>query len=191
MNIPSLSQIELIPWYAILVYFVVASARVKQDRTEEALTSRAVHIGLGILGSLFLFTSRFQSGILGQHFVPESRWLQAYGTLLTFAGAAITIWARYALGEYWSSRITVKEDHQLIRSGPYALVRHPIYTGILVAAAGRALFVGEWCAVVGFCFFLATFVYKARKEEAWMNAEFGDRYQSYRQQTGFLIPRFY
>jgi protein-S-isoprenylcysteine O-methyltransferase Ste14 len=74
-------------------------------------------------------------------------------------------------------------------SGPYAYVRHPIYTGILLASVGTALFVGEWRAALAIVFAVIGFAIKAKQEESLMNSEFGERYQEYRERTGFLIPR--
>lgn len=85
----------------------------------------------------------------------------------------------------------VKEDHQLIRSGPYAYVRHPIYMGMLLAGAGTALFIGEWRGILALLLAATAQVRKARKEEALMTTEFGDQYQEYRRHAGFLSPRFW
>jgi protein-S-isoprenylcysteine O-methyltransferase Ste14 len=84
----------------------------------------------------------------------------------------------------------LKVDHQLIRSGPYAYVRHPLYAGLLVAMAGTALVVGEWRAVLGVLVGLMEFSRKAGKEEALLTTEFNQDYQEYRRHTGFLGPRF-
>jgi len=114
----------------------------------------------------------------------------APGIVLTYIGASLAIWARYSLGQYWSGRVTLKEDHQLIRFGPYAYVRHPIYSGLLLAMAGTASVVGEWRAVVAFLLALVELSRKAAKEEALLATEFGDQYGEYRKQAGFLTPRF-
>jgi protein-S-isoprenylcysteine O-methyltransferase Ste14 len=108
---------------------------------------------------------------------------------LTSVGAAVAIWARYSIGEYWSARVMLKEGHLVIRSGPYARVRHPIYTGMLLAAMGTALVVGEWRAVLGVIVILVTHSFKPKREEALLTAELGDEYVLYRRSTGFLFPR--
>ena len=86
--------------------------------------------------------------------------------------------------------MTLKEDHQLIRTGPYARMRHPIYTGLAVAMFGTALVVGEWRALLGAFLVLTAHVLKARKEESWLTERFGEAYENYRRETGFLLPRF-
>ncbi len=70
------------------------------------------------------------------------------GLILTALGIAFAFWARYSLGQNWSSKVTIKVEHELIRNGPYAYVRHPIYTGILLALVGTALAIAEWRAVI-------------------------------------------
>jgi protein-S-isoprenylcysteine O-methyltransferase Ste14 len=84
--------------------------------------------------------------------------------------------------------VTRKIDHQLVKSGPYAFVRHPIYSGLLLATIGTAIFVGEWRGVLAIPLILASESIKARREEQFMAAEFGDDYEEYRRETGFLIP---
>ncbi len=90
---------------------------------------------------------------------------------------------------YWSARVTLKEGHQLIRTGPYAFVRHPIYTGMFLGATGAALVAGEWRGIVAVILLLAAHSLKALREEALLTREFGDEYSYYRKHTGFLFPR--
>ncbi len=84
----------------------------------------------------------------------------------------------------------LKADHELIRNGPYRFVRHPIYTGILLAMAGTALAVGELRGVFSFLITLASFYRKARREEQFLLQEFGDRFKAHASQTGMFLPRF-
>ncbi len=83
----------------------------------------------------------------------------------------------------------LKENHQLIQSGPYARVRHPIYSGLLLAMMGTALFVGELRAVLGVLIFFAGHWWKARREETLLAGQFGATYEEYRQRTGSILPR--
>ena len=190
MKFMSLWQLELVPWYAFFLYFGLSMFRVKRTRTPEDAASRLPHLVLMILAAVLMFTTRLRIGPLGARFIAENIWVQGVGILLTSLGAAVAVWARYSLGQYWSSKVVVKEDHRLIRSGPYAYVRHPIYTGMLLAGAGTALFIGEWRGILALLLAATAQVRKARKEEGLMTAEFGDRYQEYRRHTGFLAPRF-
>jgi len=181
-------QIELLPWYAFVEVWVVAAFWVKATKQAEPLSSR---LGYGLLmaaGFYLLFSERLARGVLGERFVPNSRWIAILGIALTFAGVGLSIWARVMLGENWSGQITRKVGHQLIKSGPYAFVRHPIYSGLLLASIGTATVVGEWRGVLGIPLILASESIKARREEQFMSAEFGDAYEEYRRGTGFLIP---
>jgi protein-S-isoprenylcysteine O-methyltransferase Ste14 len=83
----------------------------------------------------------------------------------------------------------LKENHQLIQSGPYARVRHPIYSGLLLALIGTALFVGEWRAAFGVLLVFLAHGWKARREEALLAGQFGASYEEYRKPTGSLLPR--
>jgi protein-S-isoprenylcysteine O-methyltransferase Ste14 len=111
------------------------------------------------------------------------------GLALTAAGLALSIWAREHLGRNWSALVALKVDHQLIRSGPYARLRHPIYTGILVAIFGTALSVGQYRALAAMVIFLAGFAWKAQREERMLRRQFGSDYDDYRRETGVLLPR--
>jgi protein-S-isoprenylcysteine O-methyltransferase Ste14 len=108
---------------------------------------------------------------------------------LTWIGIATALWARYHLGQYWSARITLKGDHQLIRTGPYARMRHPIYSGIELAAIGSALAIDQWRCVIGVGLITLGYWIKARKEEAMLTAQFGDAFAEHCRHTGFLIPK--
>jgi protein-S-isoprenylcysteine O-methyltransferase Ste14 len=190
MSVMNLPRLDLIPWYALGIYWAISALRVKQTKVQEDLGGRLLHVGVMGLAFLFLFSHRLDLGLLGLRFAPQSAWLRISGIVLTFVGAGIAIWARSSLGQYWSARVTLKVDHQLIRSGPYAWVRHPLYSGLLLAMAGTALVVGEWRAVLGVVLAVIEFSRKAAKEEALLASEFGDQYQEFRKRTGFLVPRF-
>jgi protein-S-isoprenylcysteine O-methyltransferase Ste14 len=117
-------------------------------------------------------------------------WIEWMGAIATLAGVLFAIWARYTIGKEWSGEVQIKEDHQLIRSGPYAHIRHPIYTGMLLALTGTAITVGEYRAILGVALFLIGFVRKAKKEESFLASEFGPAFDEHRRHTGFFLPRF-
>lgn len=190
MNVTTLWNLETAPWYALGAYWALSALRVKQTKVKEGAGGRLFHTGVMALAFLLLASHRLDVGLLGRRFVPESSSLRDLGIFLTFVGAGIAIWARYSLGQYWSARVTLKVDHRLIRSGPYAYVRHPLYSGLLVAMAGTALVVGEWRALIALLVTILEFSRKATKEEALLSTEFNDEYQEYRKHAGFLTPRF-
>ncbi|MGA9260322.1 MAG: isoprenylcysteine carboxylmethyltransferase family protein, partial [Candidatus Sulfotelmatobacter sp.] len=88
-----------------------------------------------------------------------------------------------------SARITIKKDHKLIRTGPYARLRHPIYSGLDLAAIGGALAIDRWRSVAGVCLIILGYWIKARREEAMLTTQFGADFQEHCQHTGFLFPR--
>jgi len=121
-------------------------------------------------------------------FLPPSYVGMAAGLAVSAMGLFLAIWARRGLGRNWSGEISIKVDHQLIRSGAYRLVRHPIYTGILAMYVGAALVTGRWLAIIGVA--MAGFAYwrKIRLEEANLDAVFGADYDAYRRETWALVP---
>jgi protein-S-isoprenylcysteine O-methyltransferase Ste14 len=107
---------------------------------------------------------------------------------LTVAGLAFTVWARVHLGRNWSGTVTLKEGHELIRTGPYAYVRHPIYAGLMVALLGSAVACGELRALIGFVIVTAALVRKLRIEERFMRESFPEQYRDYCAEVPALIP---
>ena len=85
------------------------------------------------------------------------------GSVFTWMGIGLAIWARYHLAEYWSARVTIKEDHQLIRTGPYARLRHPIYSGLILAAIGSAVVIDQWRCVLGVCLVLTGILHQGEE----------------------------
>jgi protein-S-isoprenylcysteine O-methyltransferase Ste14 len=190
MRTPWLDQIGMIPWYLFCVYWAITALRVKRTKATERSSDRIATILVMVAGFVLLFDANVRAGWLDSRFAPAEEWLTWSGIVLTYAGVAFAVWARYCIGEYWSGRVTLKQGHRLIRSGPYRLVRHPIYTGLLIAVIGRALILGEWRGWLGVLLVLVTHARKAQREETLLISEFGDEYAGYRRVTGFLFPRF-
>ncbi len=126
--------------------------------------------------------------LLNERFAPLSLWLVRLAAALTFAGIAFAIWARVWIAGNWSSDVTLKRDHELIVSGPYACVRHPIYTGILLALTGTTLAVGELRGLLAVVLACAAFWRKLGIEEAVMRRQFGEAYVRYAERVPALIP---
>ena len=104
------------------------------------------------------------------------------------AGLLFAVWARLHLGRNWSRSVTVKEGHELIITGPYTLVRHPIYTGILAGFLGTAIALSQVRGFIGFVLIFIAFWAKLRREEAWMRSQFGETYAAYARHTAALVP---
>lgn len=109
------------------------------------------------------------------------------GAVLAVLGVAFAVWARINIGSNWSGMPAVKEDHELVTTGPYAYVRHPIYTGMLLAALGTGL-TGVIFGVLVFIFALIIFNWRISVEERLMLQVFPDKYPVYKERTKRLIP---
>jgi protein-S-isoprenylcysteine O-methyltransferase Ste14 len=154
----------------------------------QSVASRLLEMGLSLLAFCLVFTRYFQSGWRARPFLPNSDVTGAVGLLLVIVGVAFSIWARLQLGGNWSAAVTVKEDHTLIRRGPYTIVRHPIYTGLLVAILGVALIVNEIRGLLGAAVLFLSFWIKSSLEEKFMLEQFGADYRRYQHQVKALVP---
>jgi protein-S-isoprenylcysteine O-methyltransferase Ste14 len=177
-------------WIVLAVYWAVAALSQKPTKKEEHFIERLRHLVPVMVAFLLLSQSDASYGWLGLRFVPESGTLNLLGLLLAGAGVAFAIWARWHLGRNWSAVVSIREEHDLIRTGPYRAVRHPIYTGLLLAIVGTVLIVGEFRALMAFAIVLASFYLKARKEDAWLAREFGETFEGHAKRTGMFLPRF-
>lgn len=109
---------------------------------------------------------------------------------MTALGVGISIWARVTLGANWSGLVTLKKGHELIRKGLYRRVRHPIYTGILTSFLGTELIRGHLRGWLGFAIVLASFYFKALREERFLQQEFGAGFEEHARQTGMFLPKW-
>jgi protein-S-isoprenylcysteine O-methyltransferase Ste14 len=119
---------------------------------------------------------------------PSGFWPFWSGAAVTVAGILFAVWAREHLGRNWSRSVTIKQGHELITTGPYAVVRHPIYTGILVGFLGMAISISQVRGFIVLVLIFLAFWSKLRMEEAWMRSQFGETYAAYARQTAALVP---
>jgi|SRR5690348_234621 protein-S-isoprenylcysteine O-methyltransferase Ste14 len=176
-------------WVVTFVYFFVSMLLTNRIKRRETGGARVLDRVLLLGGYFLLFAEIPQLGALNLHFMAETRAMQIAGAVITCAGLGLTNWSRARLGRYWSGVVALKQDHRLIQSGPYRVVRHPLYTGIIVAAIGMVLFETTWSSVVGMALLTACFERRAHKEDALLASEFGAEFEIYRQRTGRLVPR--
>ncbi len=198
MAIPWSLLVE-IPWIIFVVYWVASALKTRRTITRESFASRYGVLLLEVIGFVLLFKAidfvlpfarTAGAGNLGSRIFPRTYAVSFAGVALTWIGIALALWARWHLGQYWSARITLKEDHQLIRTGPYAYFRHPIYSGLDLAVIGSALAIDRWRCVAGVVFIILGYWIKAKKEESVLSERFGETFQEHRQHTGFLLPKF-
>jgi protein-S-isoprenylcysteine O-methyltransferase Ste14 len=181
----------LIPglWLLWIAYWRICAADVKPTQRHESPGSRAAHLlPLLIAAVLLWIRGDAEDGWLFQRFLTRSVTLFWIGTAITAAALSFSAWARMHLGRNWSATVTVKQDHELIRTGPYAIVRHPIYTGVLFGFIGTALAIGQWRGVLAVVIVFVAFWRKLRLEERWMSETFGEEYRRYRARTRALVP---
>ncbi len=130
---------------------------------------------------------RFAPG-LGGRFVPNTPLVHTIGVIIQAAFLSFAIWARRTLGRNWSGNVTVKVDHELVRTGPYRRIRHPIYTAMFGMYAGAAIAVGEVHSLVALGILMLAYARKMRQEEIVMRGEFGSAYDDYRRHSWAVIP---
>jgi protein-S-isoprenylcysteine O-methyltransferase Ste14 len=137
---------------------------------------------------LVWLVARELSGVSGRWVSVQWWWVHAVGLVLLVAGTVFTLWARGVLGTMWSSTAVVKDNHALRTDGPYAITRHPIYTGLLVMLLGTALVrgVGPW--IVALVLAAVALEVKIHAEERLLTSAFGEEYERYRRQVPQLIP---
>jgi protein-S-isoprenylcysteine O-methyltransferase Ste14 len=178
-------------WLGWVAYWLIAAWDLKPVRRKESWATRLLTMVLTLPVVVLFAAPGSWLPWLSAHFLPDTMPVYALGLLIVIAGLAFAVWARLYLGRNWSGTVTVKDDHTLICSGPYAIVRHPIYTGLLVAILGTAIVFGEWRGLVAFCFLAAAYLLKLRREERFMAESFPDAYRRYRAQVPALVPFLY
>lgn len=176
--------IILVFWLAFMLYWLVSALNTKKDiKTGDWSRDAGIRILLTIAVIILLQVTSYWR-YLGYHFGTG---VEVLGIILCAAGIAFAIWARVHLGKNWSGTPSMKEGHELITSGPYRFVRHPIYTGMLFAILGSALVAGVvWLAV--FVVVTANFLYRIPVEERYMMQLFPDQYPEYKKRTKALVP---
>ncbi len=150
--------------------------------------TRLGHVALSALAAALLAFPDRQVSWLDQRFLPGTMVIYWLGLIMLAAGVAFAVWARNYLGRNWSGSVTVKQDHELIRTGPYRFVRHPIYSGLLLAILGTAIAFGEWRGLLAFGLLTGSLLLKLRMEERFMSEIFPNEYARYRAEVPALIP---
>ena len=175
-------------WLSWAAYWLLAARRMKATERRESLSSRLLHILPLLFAFWLLWTDRAAGGLLNLRLFGDTAWMFWAAALLTAVGLGFTCWARVHLGRNWSGTVTLKEEHELIEHGPYAIVRHPIYTGLLLAFFGSAFARGDLRGLLAFLIAAAALWRKLRLEESWMVECFGPRYEDYRRRVPALLP---
>jgi|SRR5579863_2146705 len=168
-------------WAVFGVYWLAAAFFMKRGRHSwtSKLRIRAVIFVLAIvLARLGVFTG---------YSVNSHLWCVGFGLALFALGLGLAVWARLHIGRNWGTPMSQKEVPELVTSGPYRLVRHPIYSGILFAGVGTATAL-SWKWLIAVALACVYFVYSAIVEERYLAAQFPDTYPTYRRSTWMLVP---
>jgi protein-S-isoprenylcysteine O-methyltransferase Ste14 len=182
-------RICAILWEALWVIWLIAWLRTKPTQQRAGFGSRLLY-GLPVFLAFYLiFGDNIHFGWLQTSIIPHNLFVDASAVTLTALGVAFAVWARFYIGQNWSSAVSIKVGHQLIRTGPYAWVRHPIYSGLLLAMLGTAIARREPRGFLAFALLWLAFVIKSRMEEGFMRKTFGAEYDEYSRVTGALVPR--
>jgi protein-S-isoprenylcysteine O-methyltransferase Ste14 len=168
-------------WGIFWLYWLVAAFSMKRGRVP---WSRELSIRAVIAVVVIVLIRR---GAFRGHKVNADLWLAGVGLVIFAVGLAFAIWARVNIGRNWGSPMTQKDDPELVTSGPYRLVRHPIYSGILLAGLGTAVGLG-WQWLIAVLLAGVYFVYSATVEEQYMTTQFPDAYPAYMRSSKMLVP---
>lgn len=174
-------------WIVFGLFWALRALGTKATAESQGLAARLANAVPLALGSLLLFRPALLPP-LRRVLLPGSAAASAIGAALCVLGLAGALWSRQALGANWSGRVTLKEDHELVVSGPYRWVRHPIYTSLLLMAAGTAIAEGLLGSALGLLGFLITVTVKIVQEERLMMRHFPDTYGAYRARVKALVP---
>jgi len=186
-----LFEIEKVLWLLTGIYWLVAAFNVKKSVKRQNDLQRIIYMCLWVVAFLLLFTNN-----IGFLFLYKSVFLQQpvfkiSGFILCSIGLLFAVWARIYLGKNWSGRIAIKQEHELIQSGPYALSRNPIYTGFLLAFIGCAITEGLLKGYLSLLFIIPGIFIKIAKEESYMKQVFADRFIAYKLRVKKILPFIY
>lgn len=176
-------------WMLFGLYWLALALKRKRTKQRESFLQRLGYTLPLWVAFVLLLRHEAHYGWLGARFLPDSPAAGWTGALLTAVGVGMAFWARWHLGANWSANVTLKEGHELIRTGPYRTIRHPIYTGILLALLGTAVGVGEIRALLAVGIAWGSFYIKARREESFLAQEFDAGLAEHIKHTGMFLPR--
>lgn len=172
-------------WVAFIAYWSVAAKNSGAAKRSESRRSRGVHELLLNVGLLLLF---LPVPGLTRYFLAHARSRSLVGLGVQAGFFLLALWSRRHLGRHWSTKVRIAEEHELVRSGPYRLVRHPIYTAMLGMALGTTIVSGQYHSLVGLLIIVVAYWRKIRIEEAVLREAFAAEYDEYRRKSWALVP---
>ncbi len=181
-------------WVVLSIYWEIAARGASAPASSESGASRALHLVMAN-GTVFLSYWPFAGWPNAQwayfefpRILSATTWLPWAGVGVGAGGLTLALWARRHLGRHWSGAVTVKQGHELVRTGPYRLIRHPIYTGAIVMHAGTALITGRLQGPLAVALIVIAYIRKIGLEERVLGATFGAGFEAYRRESWALLP---
>jgi protein-S-isoprenylcysteine O-methyltransferase Ste14 len=175
-------------WIVFVLYWQIKAADTKATQRLEPASSRILRVLIFLIAIALLSIPRIPLPWLYIQYWPQGYWPFWLGAAVTVSGLLFAVWAREHLGRNWSRSVTIKQGHELITTGPYAVVRHPIYTGILTGFLGMAIAISQVRGFIVVVLVFLAFWLKLRMEEVWMRSQFGETYATYARHTAALVP---
>ena len=175
-------------WIVFVLYWQIKAADTKATQRLEPAASRILRALIFLIAIAVLSIPRIPLPSLYLQLWLVGLWPFWLGAAITIAGLLFAVWAREHLGSNWSRSVTIKQGHELITTGPYAVVRHPIYTGILTGFLGMAIAISQVRGFIAFVLIFLALWIKLRMEEQWMRSQFGEMYATYAHKTAALVP---
>jgi|SRR4051794_22450361 protein-S-isoprenylcysteine O-methyltransferase Ste14 len=175
-------------WVVFITIWLLAALSTKRAIYRETRAQRLRYWIPFVIACFLLFYGRKFPYPLNVGIVPRATPIACAAAFLCITGLVFALWARFSLGRNWSGMVTLKEGHELVQRGPYRLVRHPIYTGILIMFFATALVQSQLAGFVGVLLMFASFWIKLDREERLMLQQFPERYAAYKQRVKRIIP---
>lgn len=172
-------------WCLFSIYWSIAAKKSADSQSSESMGSRQFHV---VMVNLCLLLLVVAVPGLTQRFMPAGRAISAAGLALQLAALGFAIWARKHLGRNWSGEVRIAAGHQLVRTGPYRLIRHPIYTALLGMYLGTMVVSGQVHALLAVVIVCLTYWRKIRMEEKVLAENFGEEFGEYRRRSWALVP---
>lgn len=176
-------------WLLFVLYWVWSARKVKAPERREPPLRRFGKYWLPLIAAgALLGPGEWYGGALKWRFLPDDDMIRSLGCAMALVGVLLAIWSRRMLGTNWSVAVQLKQSHELIERGPYRWMRHPIYSGLLLAFLGTALLIGELRGLVALAIIAVSFWFKLRLEERWLGEQFGAAYADYMRRVRALVP---
>jgi protein-S-isoprenylcysteine O-methyltransferase Ste14 len=176
-------------WVAFTAYWSYAGKNSAPSQKSESAKSQGLHQLMTNLAIFVLFLPL--PGLTG-YFLPERlRYLMWVGVAIQAAFLLLAVWARRVLGRNWASAVRIGEGHELVQSGPYRILRHPIYTAIIGMYVGSAIASSEYHALLALAMIVIAYLRKAGLEDGILLGAFGEKYAQYRKHSWALVPLIY